>query len=153
MEQPSSCLSVQIQNRKRRSVRTRTVHLQRHTSLSSRWLLPRRLHQTRQASPSISFSVQGVPILFMSVDQVSFRLRSTPAMLNSNYIAFTHNIHALHAHQHALRTQQYPPNSGCADWAGIILGIILSIITYIGHRAQCGHNMSVQAKHEHNNLL
>ena len=34
MEQPSSCLSVQIQNGKRRSVRTRTVHLQRHTSLS-----------------------------------------------------------------------------------------------------------------------
>ena len=35
----------------------------------------------------LSFSVEGVPISFMSVDQVSFRLRLTPAMLNSNYIA------------------------------------------------------------------
>ena len=29
----------------------------------------------------------------------------------------------------------------------------VSIISYIGHRAQCGHNTSVQAKREHNNLL
>ena len=53
------------------------------------------------------FCTRGADLIY--VGGSSFRLdpclRPTP-----NYIASTHNIHTLHAHQHALRTQQYPLN-------------------------------------------
>ena len=52
MEQSSSYLSVRLQNGKRQSSRTRTVYIQRYTSLSSRRPLPRRVHKVRKASSS-----------------------------------------------------------------------------------------------------